>query len=326
MQPAFSVIFLTTFIGMGQGLFLAIYTEQIYSLINVLPQGEKGFFYAVGSGIGLILLALGLVAAMFHLGRPERAWRAITQWRTSWLSREVIILPVFMFFLFVYGVIHYLNWNFELITIGAVVIDISVVAGLFAMIAAILLFLATGMIYACLKFLQEWHSPLTVINYVLLGSASGFTLSTLLAAIYAPESVNFYAGWTIVITFLAYLFRYASLMRNKRLRPKSTVQTAIGVRHTKITQKSMGFMGGSVNTRDFFHHRGQTMILLIKQGFLALVFYVPIILMALYITLENNQTFLSIALVAQYLGLLAERWYFFADANHPQNIYYRSIA
>jgi len=325
MQPAFSVIFLTTLIGMGQGLFLAIYTEQVYSLLNVLPHGEKSLFYAIGSAIALILLGLGMIAAMFHLGRPERAWRAITQWRTSWLSREVIVLPIFMGLLFMYGIVHYMNWNIQLIAIGAVIIDISVVIGLFAMIAASLLFLSTGMIYACLKFLQEWHSPLTVINYVLLGSASGFTLSTLLAAIYAPQSVNFYAGWTIVITLLAYLFRYASLIRNKRLRPKSTVQTAIGVRHTKITQKAMGFMGGSVNTRDFFHHKSKAIIALIKHSFIVLVFYIPIVLLSVYIV-QPIQELLIIALISQSLGLIAERWYFFADANHPQNIYYQSIA
>jgi len=325
MQPAFSVIFLTTLIGMGQGLFLAIYTDQVYSLLNVLPQGGKSQFYAIGSGIALILLSLGLIAAMFHLGRPERAWRAMTQWRTSWLSREVIVLPIFMAFLFCYGAIHYLEWNIQLITIGAVVIDLSVIIGLFAMITASILFLSTGMIYACLKFLQEWHTPLTVINYVLLGSASGFTLSTLLAALYSPQSVNFYAGWTIVISLLAYLFRYASLIRNKRLRPKSTVQTAIGVRHTKIKQKAMGFMGGSVNTRDFFHNKTKTTILFIKHSFVVLVFYLPIALLAFFL-LWGITDLLIVALISQSLGLIMERWYFFADANHPQNIYYQSIA
>jgi len=325
MQPAFSVIFLTTLIGMGQGLFLAIYTEQIYSLLNVLPHGDKSEFYAIGSAIALALLGLGLIASMFHLGHPERAWRAATQWRTSWLSREVIALPIFMGLLFSYGLIHYLHWNIVLITIGAVSIDLSVIVGVFAMIAAILLFLSTGMIYACLKFLQEWHSPLTVINYVLLGSASGFTLSTLLASLYAPQSVNFYAGWAIVLTLLGFAFRYAALFRNKRLRPKSTVQTAIGIRHSKINQKSMGFMGGSVNTRDFFHNKTKSTILFIKYSFISLVFYFPIILFTLYL-FEDIQDLLMVALVSQYLGLLAERWYFFADANHPQNIYYQSIS
>ena len=35
---------------------------------------------------------------------------------------------------------------------------------------------------------------------------------------------------------------------------------------------------------------------------------------------------LAAAFLIQFAGLLAERWYFFAEANHPQNLYYRAIA
>ncbi len=73
MQPAFSVIFLTTLIGMGQGLFLAIYTEQVYSVLNVVQTNSSDRFYGIASGVALVLLILGLIASIFHLGRPERA-------------------------------------------------------------------------------------------------------------------------------------------------------------------------------------------------------------------------------------------------------------
>lgn len=96
MHPAFSVIFLTTLIGVGQGLFLALYTGQVYSLANLLPAQDSTAFYGMGSLLSMIFLIAGLVASFFHLGHPERAWRAATQWRTSWLSREVIVLPAFM--------------------------------------------------------------------------------------------------------------------------------------------------------------------------------------------------------------------------------------
>ena len=102
MHPAFSVIFLTTLIGAGQGLFLALYTGQIYALAKLLPaQGDA--FYVLGSLVALILLVGGLIASFFHLGRPERAWRAAAQWRTSWLSREVLVLPLVMALVFAYG-------------------------------------------------------------------------------------------------------------------------------------------------------------------------------------------------------------------------------
>lgn len=92
MHPAFSVIFLTTLIGAGQGLFLALFTGQVYGLAQLLPiQDDR--FYALGSLISLALLIGGLIASFFHLGRPERAWRAAAMWRTSWLSRRSSSCP-----------------------------------------------------------------------------------------------------------------------------------------------------------------------------------------------------------------------------------------
>ncbi len=325
MQPAFSVIFLTTLIGMGQGLFLALYTGQVYSVLNVVQNTSSSTFYGIGSAVALGLLVLGLIASVFHLGRPERAWRAASMWRTSWLSREVIVLPTVMGLIFLYGIVHFMGWNLTIMTIGAVVIDLSMLIGAFATIAVFSLFIATGMIYACLKFLQEWHSPLTVINYILLGSVSGFTLATLLAAYKQPELIPFFAGWSIVLLVLAFIFRGAALMRNKRLRPKSTVQTAIGIRHNQIKQKSMGFMGGSMNTRDFFHGKTKFFLRSIKTIFLVLVFAVPLAMLIIAL-FKPSVMVLAIASVSMYVGLLAERWYFFAEGNHPQNIYYQAIS
>jgi DMSO reductase anchor subunit len=83
MHPAFSVIFLTTLIGVGQGLFLALYTGQLYSVVKVLPAQESATFYGVGSLIALVFLLAGLFASLFHLGHPERGWRSAARWRTS---------------------------------------------------------------------------------------------------------------------------------------------------------------------------------------------------------------------------------------------------
>ena len=325
MQPAFSVIFLTTLIGMGQGLFLAIYTEQVYSVLNVVEKTTTSEFYTLGSAIALLLLILGLISSVFHLGRPERAWRSAAMWRTSWLSREVIILPTVMLLIFSYGLVHFMDWNIVLLSFGAINIDVSLIIGAVTTLAVFSLYIATAMIYACLKFLQEWHSPLTVINYLLLGSVSGFTLATLIAVVQQPELVSFFAGWSIVLLLFAFIFKSAALLRNKKLRPKSTVQTAIGVRHNKIKQKSMGFMGGSMNTRDFFHGKTRLFLKSIKTLFLLLVFAIPLTLLISALFLPSI-TILSIAILSLYLGLLAERWYFFAEGNHPQNIYYQSIA
>jgi len=324
MKPPFSVIFLTTLIGVGQGLFLAMFTGQTYSILQQLPT-QEGHFYFVGSLLSLAFLVLGLFASFFHLGHPERAWRAATQWRTSWLSREVIALPIFMFIVFVYGVLHYFEFNPE--TFGTAAIPegrLTIFVGMIGVVACFALFTCTAMIYACLKFLQEWNSPLTLANYTLLGIASGFTLATMFADIVNSPLLSFFGLWAIIFTLTALLTRAASLIRNARIKHKSNLQTAIGVRHTKIQQKAQGSMGGSFNTREFFHGKTVKFIKSVKWIFLFLVFPVPVALIVIGLSTKLTPVII-VAFLVQYIGLLFERWFFFAQANHPQNVYYQTI-
>jgi DMSO reductase anchor subunit len=305
MRPAWSVILLTTLIGAGQGLFLAAFAaEAAFHL-------EKDFIVACAA-VSLLLLASGLFASFFHLGHPERAWRSAAMWRTSWLSREVIALPLFMALVAAYGTLHWLGDA-----------QGALAAGALAVLACIALFVCTGMIYACLKFLQEWHTPLTVANFILLGSASGLTVAAALAAALQPALARPYAGAALVVGALGYLSRLAALARNARLRPKSTLATAIGVKHPKIAQIAQGAMGGSFNTREFFHGRPREVVRAVRWTFLALLFPVPA---ALLLAAAGSAWGLGAAFLVQAAGLLAERWYFFAEAKHPQNLYYQAIA
>jgi DMSO reductase anchor subunit len=326
VRPALSVILLTTLIGAGQGLFLALFTVQSYALVGLLPAVAGDDFYLQGSVIALALLAGGLAASFFHLGRPERAWRSATQWRTSWLSREVIVLPAFMGVVALYAMAHGLGWTQAIVVLPrGLPIDASVVAGALATALAFALFVCTGMIYACLRFLAEWHTPLTPVNYILLGGASGFTLATALAALSMPKLVGFLSGWAILITLLAAIGRIAALWRNARLKPRSTVQSAIGVKHPAVVQKSQGFMGRSFNTREFFHGAAARRLHLAKHAFLVLAFGLPVILLAAGRSVPSAALLLG-AFVVQFGGLLIERWFFFVQARHPQNLYYQAAA
>lgn len=325
MHPAFSVIFLTTLIGVGQGLFLALFTGQSYSAVELVPSQDSATFYGLGGLIALMFLVGGLFASFFHLGRPERAWRSAAMWRTSWLSREVIVLPALMGLIFVYTVMHYFGWDTVLYTSKTgTTLQLSLIVGALGVLATFLLFICTGMIYAAIKFLQEWACALTPINFLLLGTASGFTLAAVFSSANAPDLLSLYGNWAIIITVSAFITRGGSLIRNSRIKAKSTLQTAIGIRHTKIQQKAMGMQGGSMNTRDFFHHKTALFIKIIKWSFMILVFPVPIIL--LWIGVESGSTSILLgAFIIQYIGLIAERWFFFAQANHPQNLYYQTI-
>ena len=325
MHPAFSVIFLTTLIGVGQGLFLALYTGQLYSLANLLP-AQSHQFYAMGSLLSLLLLIAGLVASVFHLGRPERAWRAATQWRTSWLSREVIALPAAMAFTFLYGLFHYLGWSEPLFVISQTLpVDATLIIGAMGTLATFLLFLCTAMIYASLRFIKAWHSPLTVANFLFLGIASGFMLAAAISAYLATNLVAFYGTWAVVATLMGAISRGATLYRNGQFRCKVDMQSAIGVHHAQLNQKAQGFMGGSFNTREFFHGRSEGFLSMLRYGFLLMVFVLPVLLILLGYLLESSRLPIA-AFLIQYLGLIMERYHFFTEAKHPQNLYYQSMA
>jgi len=322
MNPAFSVIFLTTLIGVGQGFFISLYAAQLLAQADIVAVSGNPGFYAAGSAVALLFLLAGLVASFFHLGHPERAWRAAAMWRTSWLSREVIVLPALMLMIAVYAATH---------LVGADGADsgsaggASIVAGAIALLLSLLLFVCTGMIYACIRFLQEWASPLTLMNYFLLGTASGFTFASAFAYFTEPALVGMFAAAAIVLTLAAFASRAASLVRNARIKPKSNLQSATGIRHPRAVQKAQGAMGGSFNTRHFFHGASPSLYRSIKWFFLVLVFPVPIALLGGG-ALTDSAALLVAAFVLQYLGLIAERWFFFAQANHPQNLYYQSIS
>ena len=312
MHPAFSVIFLTTLIGAGQGLFFALYAVEICERFELISAPAAEFFVA-GSALAAALLVAGLIASFFHLGHPERAWRSAAMWRTSWLSREVIVLPAFIAAVLGYGASHHFAW------------EASGWIGAAAALLCVALFVCTGMIYACLKFLQEWATPLTLVNFFLLGTASGLTLAAAFAVFTAVPLVLPLGIAAVAATVLAMVTRIATLVRNSRIRSKSSLQTAIGVKHAQIAQKSQGLMGGSFNTREFFHGKPLGFVRAVKWIFLLLAFPVPALLVIVGL-MHGAAWTLALAFAVQYLGLIAERWFFFAQARHPQNLYYQVIS
>jgi len=306
--------------GLVAGAFI------VSSLYHVFDRGELKPLGRFALAASFCFLSVATLPLLNHLGHPERAWRAAAKWRTSWLSREVLVLPAMMVLVPAYGLAHYFGLTRPLFTVAGILpIDPTLLIGLLGTVAAFALFVCTAMIYASLRFLQEWHTPLTVANFILFGLASGFTLAAAFSAWSGVALVGFYGIWAVIFTALAAITRGFAMYRNARIKHKSTLQTAIGVRHTKIRQKSMGFMGGSFNTREFFHGRSRQLLRSVMWVFLLLAFAVPALLLAVGLLGAVPAAFAA-AFVCQYVGLLAERWFFFAQANHPQNLYYQAIA
>jgi len=305
VNPAWSVIVFTTVAGAAQGLVVVVALLVLFGA----RIGER--FAATSLWLALVMLLLGLAASFLHLGRPERAWRAAAMWRTSWLSREVIVLP-----LFIATVALWAAWGR-----GA-----PPWLALLALLLAALLWWCTAMIYACLRFIQEWAHPLTLLNYTLIGLASGAVLAAALAALLGDLPVlRTVAPAALFATALAAFTRWLSLQRNAGLKPKSTIQSATGLRQPRVVQVSMGMTGGSFNTREFFHGRSLAALRHVKLGFALAAFALPAALLLWGLLAGSAVAFVAAALV-QAPGLLAERWFFFAQARHPQNLYYQVVS
>jgi DMSO reductase anchor subunit len=311
MRPQFSIIFFTTLSGMAQGLLFFL------ALINLeAPVLSATFLINLALPVSFILLTLGLIASFFHLGHPERAWRAAMMWRTSWLSREVIALPVVM--LATALTFLYIKSGIAPTWLWAAV-----------MMSTLALWICTAKIYQCIRFIQEWSHPSTLSNFILLGLSSGGLLLEFLLLVWnepnTPVGISLISVVNFIVLFLALNLKLWMWRRNQKLKPKSNLASATGIKGSNIRQTSMGFMGGSFNTREFFHHQTDRVISNIRKIILLMVYIGPMVLLAFNLSSPSISQ-VAIALLVHYIGLLAERWMFFAEANHPQNLYYQRVS
>jgi len=311
MNPAFSVVIFTTIAGAAQGLVVALAAALLGDV--VLAPGFAPALLALAAA----LLVIGLGASFLHLGRPERAWRAAMMWRTSWLSREVIVLPAFIGLVVLWWAALRLeappSWTRVALPIAALVV-------------AALLWLCTAMIYACLRFIEEWAHPLTFVNFVLTGLASGFVLAAAMGSLAGEAAfVRGVGPAALALTLAAWAFRMLALRRNAGIRHKSNLQSATGIRAPQLLQKSMGMSAGSFNTREFFHRASLAAMKRIRLALVVLGFALPAILVATGLAWPSPWPWV-LAVLVQVPGLMADRWTFFAQAKHPQNLYYQVVS
>lgn len=308
MNPAMSVVVFTAIAGAAQGLVVAL------AMATLLGVPMAGGFVAHALLLAAAMATVGLLSSFGHLGRKERAWRAVLMWRTSWLSRECLVLPAFIGWT--------LLWWALLPADGVAPLWLP----LGALVLAGLLWLCTAMIYACLRFIQEWAQPLTLVNFILIGQGAGLVLASALAASAGEDALLARAGPAALGTLLAALAaRCLTLARNAALRPRSTLHSATGIRTPQLVQKSMGMSAGAFNTREFFHGRTAVFLKNLKWLFLLCGFVLPALCAATALA-GGPQSLWLLAVALQVPGLLAERWFFFAQARHPQNLYYQVIS
>ena len=173
MNPAPSIIFFTTASGAGYGLLFWLGLLRAFGLVPQTPG-----FGLMALALALLLITAGLLSSLKHLGRPERAWRALSQWRSSWLSREGVAAVV--------TYIPALLFGLGMATGNQ---GLAFACGLLAAAGAVATTWATGMIYASLKPVRQWHHPMVPWGYLVFGAFCGAAILAALAAFWGDARI-----------------------------------------------------------------------------------------------------------------------------------------
>jgi DMSO reductase anchor subunit len=310
MHPAPSIVLFTTASGAGYGL--------LFLLGLAAPAGWVPATRALGAaalGLALGLITIGLCASLLHLGHPERAWRALSQWRSSWLSREGAMALLTYLPALVFGA----GWVFLGTTSGWI--------GLFGALAALgaaLTVYCTGMIYASLKPIREWHQPLVPPVYLAFALMTGALLLHFLLQLFgAPRA---WAG-TLALGATALAFGLKSQYRAMlaRAAPGPTPESATGlsalgkVRMIEPPHTETNYLLDEMGFRVARRHAAK---LRRHASLLGLVGVALLSVLALLATGAWASLLALLAALSGLAGVVIERWLFFAEATHTVTLYY----
>lgn len=311
MHPAFSVIFFTVSSGAGYGLLFLLGLLVPAGLIPV-----ERWLGLAAMAVSLGLITLGLLSSTFHLGHPERAWRAFSQWRSSWLSREGVL-----------ALITYLPA--ALFGAGWVFLDsVWAWAGVVSALGAAATVYCTAMIYASLKTIRQWHHRCTVPGYLLFSVAVGALWLSAILALFGrtADGQSLLAGLLLV---LAWAVKWSHWRSVDREAARSSPETATGLGHLgkvrmfesphteeNYLQKEMGF-------RIARKHADKLRRLALLFGLAGPIFF---LLVAEMFAGWPSVVLTLLALASGMLGVLIERWLFFAEATHTVTLYYGAEA
>jgi len=268
-----------------------------------------------GTMLAVFLISAGLIASTTHLANPKNAWRAFFRFRTSWLSREGVFAVLFYPFALLYLLGVYLS---DTGSIGF----FTKLMGLFGMMLSFATLFSQGMIYACLKTIKQWNTPLTPTNYILLAFATGALLLNLLLAIYGHESLGMMGGITLGLIFIATVAKgiYYFWIRTPSA---SSINTATGFARGKVRLLDVGHTAGTFLTEEFGYKTPQGRINLFKVLVFVCGFFVPFLLTTIMVVGAEAAVFSALlAFVVAMVGISLERWLFFAEANHVVNLYH----
>jgi sulfite dehydrogenase (quinone) subunit SoeC len=309
MHPAFSIIFFTTATGAGCGLLAML---GIMAACGRLPPDR--WLGLVGLGVALALILSGLLSSTLHLRRPERAWRALSQWRSSWLSREGIA----SLFTFVTAGLFGIGW----ILLGRT--DGIVAAGGALMAAAtVLTVFTTGMIYASLKPVAQWHSGFTMPAYLIFALMTGAVLlDAILRLASLPDRGVTYAA--LIAIGAGWIWKRATWRHNDRLPATVTMNSATGLAAGQVRSIEWPHTEENYVLKEMGYRIGRKHAAKLRVLAQICAFGLPLVATAIVAASGGGMAKLAsvIAVLAQAPGILVERWLFFAEAKHTVTLYY----
>lgn len=287
MHPAPSVILFTTFSGLGFGLLF---------WLGINPNPPTGWVAFVFFAIAYLGAVGGLLASTFHLGHPERALKAFSQWKTSWLSREGICAVATLLILALYGA--------GLVFFGAHWVPL----GWLGALGALATVFTTSMIYAQLKTVPRWKHWTTPALFLLLSLGGGALLA---------GNVRFALPLLIIAGVLQ---AFAWFHGDGRFAASgTTMETATGLGHIGTVRAfEPPHTGTNYLMKEFIHVVGRKHALQLRVIALVLGFVVPVLMLLLTFHHWNA----LVAVVSHIAGVLALRWLFFAQAEHVVGLYY----
>jgi sulfite dehydrogenase (quinone) subunit SoeC len=309
MHPALSVIFFTTASGAGYGLLVML---AVLAVLGQLP--HDAIFGTVTLGAAFALITAGLLSSTLHLGRPERAWRAFSQWRSSWLSREGVASIVTYVPAGLFGI----EWVLFGRTGGAV--EVTAIA---TAVCAVTTLVATGMIYASLKPIPQWHSHYTVPGYIIYALVSGATLLYALGHLLGHPTRLM--GVIALISIAAgAMWKTATWRHNDAPNLPVSVSSATGLSGGTVRSIEWPHTEENYVMKEMGYRIARKHALKLRLFVQIFAFAIPFVLIAIALLSGPIMAAIctTLAVIAQAAGLLVERWLFFAEAKHVVTLYY----
>ncbi|QBX99992.1 dibenzothiophene desulfurase [Rhodophyticola sp. CCM32] len=303
MHPAYSIIFFTVSSGAGFGILAAL---GLAAFFGVPPVG--GLYWA-GFILGFGLSSAGLISSTFHLGHPERAWRALSQWRSSWLSREGVLAIAALALGGLFALTLLMGGQGRIL-------------GLLTALASLVTVYSTSMIYGQLKTVQRWYQPLTPAVFLGFALANGALVYACLRQLFA-DGAGALPSLAALLVVLAWGVKLGWWRRGDTAPALSTPESATGLGAMgRVRMLEAPHTGGNYLLKEMGYRIGRKHQAKLRQIALGLGGMIPVVatLFAAWGLLPG--LFLCLAVLAFLAGLLAERWLFFAEAEHSVMRYY----